>query len=206
MSVMRVSRARSRPRFSVSYMGPLAGVVLGTLALFSPSGRTAWAEPRVQPPTSSGSACLPFRTHCIVTISQSGQLYFSTDNAALQAAVVTQVAGAHGIQLSARQRQQLQQLPYVGLDIRQMPALLALPTWQERTALLKAGIPQPDQSEQLTEYIETTNRLTSAPDAVPALWIIRADRRVSYCQFRQVARLLQQRNTDRIFLGTRIGI
>jgi biopolymer transport protein ExbD len=207
MIFMRIPCARfySRPHFSVSYLGPLAGVVLGIMVLYSSSGRIAWSEPYVNPPTSSGSACLPFRRICTITISQNGRLFFMADDTELQTAVIERVARKHGIRLNAEQKRQLQQMPYAGLDIRQLPIYLASTSWQQRYAILKAGIPQTIQNKQLAEYIDAINSLSTAPHQIPVLCEIRADRQVSYIQFRQVANLLQQRNINRIFLGTQIG-
>ncbi|QDA59179.1 hypothetical protein [Hymenobacter jejuensis] len=172
-----------RTSFELGPVGIIGATILLLVTTFlpSPSVYAFWPEPPIRLPFSTRSICsLRMGVQSTISLVKHGRVFFSIDDK-YQTAVIEKVAKQHGVQLSATQMAELQQLPYLGLDFRKLPKVLSL-TRFKRYDLLKAGIPASLANNQLSECIEAAesivmDKTSSKPDIY-----IRADAGMPYAQ------------------------
>lgn len=201
MTDLQLPRLRllSRPRIDAPDMGPLAGVVFTLVAFFMSTSHFAPREPTVQIPTAHYAGCRmePSGYAITITINQRNRVFFALDDPAYQALTIQAVAARHGIHFTTRQQQELQKLPYLGMDVRRLPEYFAASRLQ-RYAILKSGVP----AKQLAEYVDAATELYCTQAEKPLFCHIRADERLPFAQFKRITNMLQQRNINRYQLNT----
>ena len=154
-------------------------------------------EPVVDLPTSSGSGFIRDSKYYGITINKHHKLFFGIEEEPFRTAVIEQVAALHGVRLTPFQRQELQQMPYMGLDVCRLPEYLSTPRIQ-RYALLRTGIP----TDQLAEYIDATRRIYMERAAKPSFCFLRADKKTSFAAIKPIMKLLQQHKINRFNIRT----
>lgn len=151
------------------------------------------------PIVKSGFRCvnLPDKAVLTITIDTAGRAYYSHSDPAVQAAAICAMAARYGIRFSPAQLAELRKLPYLGLDVRLLPAYLTAPTRQQ---LLLSGIPNAATNDQLTECILTA-RATSIRMLNSAPYInLEADGRTRAADIKRFTRTLQQQCLNRFYI------
>ncbi|GAB2776963.1 biopolymer transport protein ExbD [Hymenobacter luteus] len=138
-------------------LGLWGGLLLLLSTLFMSSAKFSADLPVVQLPSSI--------VHCtrglsevqiIFSLDAQKRLYMHASTTELQTKAIELLAQQYGLQLSGRQLQQLQQLPYLSSDVRQLPGWLIAPGWKRKK--LPDGIPYSAPNDQFTAMLRVANR------------------------------------------------
>lgn len=180
-------------------MGPLAGVVFTLVSFFMATSYFAPREPIVQLPEDyyDGNCMMEPSSTFTITINKDNRIFFAIGNEYYQTGIIAAVAAKYSVRFTAQQPQELQKLPYIGMDVRRLPEYLAAPRMQQYS-ILKSGVPV----DQLAEYIDATRGAYSAHERKPVFCHIRADKQIRFAKFKRITNVLQQRNINRFSLDT----
>ncbi|MCC3158349.1 hypothetical protein LJ737_13960 [Hymenobacter sp. 15J16-1T3B] len=152
------------------------------------------------PVLNSGvSRCMPDKGSIVISMDAAGRSYFSADSRSIQTATIQQLANRHNVHFSAAQQRELAQLPYLGMDVRQLPAYLSLPSYARPQQAL-SGLPYNYSNDQLTACVITGRQsnirlLNSAPYIV-----LNADSRTQMADIKRFMRTLQRQHLYRFYV------
>lgn len=118
----------------------------------------------------------------------------------LQTKVIELLAQNYKLQFSSEQLQQLQQLPYLSSDVRQLPGWLATPSWARKP--LSGGIPYSASNDQLTELLQVANRAAYAIHGHRAIVCVRLDERLPALVVMPFIHRLQAQGINHLILVT----
>lgn len=179
---------------------PVASLLLCVFTVFSASTFSlSPVEPPVQLPyLNRGQPCLPDKGAVAISVDAAGRFYFSNDTRAVQTATIRQLAARYGVRFTRHQLTELEQLPYLGMDVRQLPAYLVLPLPERRLQRL-TGLPHSYHNDQLTACLLLARRthieqLSSAPYVV-----LRADAQTTAADVKQFMHVLQRHHLNRFY-------
>jgi biopolymer transport protein ExbD len=178
---------------------PLSIVVIMLVCFHLMTGHVKQPEPLVTLPTSSG-VCVHSSTTYDITIDKDNRVYFSIEDRKIQSAVIHYVANQHAVQLNKQQFQELSQLPYIGMDVRLLPAVLAMPRIKRYS--LQQGLPCSSSNNQLSELIGVTRTLYPALTDRAIYCTLRIDKRVPFAQVRTLIKTLKHHNVTRFNIKT----
>jgi biopolymer transport protein ExbD len=186
-------------RTSTTEVWPLSIAVLMVVCFYLMTGHIKQPEPLVELPTSSG-VCVPSLITYDITIDKDNRIYFSIEDKKIQAAVIQHVASQHTVRLNKQQFQELNKLPYIGMDVRLLPAALAMPRIKRYS--LQQGLPCTTSNNQLSELIGVARILYPTLTGRTISCAIRIDKRVPFAQVRTLIKILEHHNVTRFSIKT----
>jgi hypothetical protein len=110
-------------------------------------------------PITHTIACKGPTDFAVISLNEQGQFAFSVLGVSpqIQAAVINAVAYQHGIILNTEQLIELESLPFLSVDINELPRLLSLP-YNRRSHLVELARFKPVSEDQLVACAVTTRR------------------------------------------------
>ncbi|KAA9332427.1 hypothetical protein F0P96_13215 [Hymenobacter busanensis] len=153
------------------------------------------------PSTTERSYCGPETNILTISLDKTNKVYFSHDSKSVQAAAIRQVAAKRGVYFTIFQQRELVKIPYLGMDVRKLPAYLSLPDYERRKITL-LGIPCSEGDNQLSECITAARaEALRGFDRMPLI-SIRTDYRLPYARIKNLFRNLQGLHLYRYYLIT----
>lgn len=159
-------------------------------------------QPFVQLPSGlyrGSGGKLPDKFAITISVDAQARMYFSHDYRRIQTEAIRQAATSHGVLLTSQQLTALTQLPYLGLDLRQLPTYLALPRYEQRKIQLP-GLPNDSLLPQLAECVLLARKLSVQRFGQAPYIFLRMDGRLSAAEAGSVMRVLQQKGLNRFYL------
>lgn len=179
-------------------LGLWGGLLLLMSTLFMSSAKFSDDLPVVQLATSSDGCWRLPPTQFIFSLDAQKRLYMHASTAELQTKAIELLGQQYGLQLSSGQLQQLQQLPYLGSDVRQLPVWLATPSWERKKPT--EGIPYFAPNDQLTALLRVANRAAHTTHGHRAIVCLRLDERLPASVVMPFLHQIQQQGVNRFFL------
>lgn len=181
-------------------LGLWGGLLLLLSTLFMSSARFSADLPVVQLATSSGGCWRLPPTQFIFSLDAQQRLYMHASTAELQTKTIELLAQQYGLQLSGGQLQRLQQLPYLGSDVRQLPGWLATPSWKREKQT--EGMPYSAPNDQLTALLRVANRAAYTVHGHRAIVCLRLDERLPALVVMPLFRQIQAQGINHLVLMT----
>lgn len=176
-------------------------VMLLLSTLFMSSAKFSADLPAVRLPSSMERCSRGIsEVQLILSLDIQRRLFMHASTSELQTKAIELLAQNYGLQLSSEQLQQLQQLPYLSSDVRQLPAWLSISGWQRKK--LSSGIPYSAQNDQLTALLQVANRAGYAIHGHPAIVCLRLDARLPASVVMPIIHQLQAQGIKRLTLVT----
>ena len=135
----------------------------------------------------------------IISVDANRSIYFSHGSRAIQTEVVRRVAARHKVSLTKPQLLELQKQPFVGLDVRYLPAYLALAP-QERHQIQLLGIPNNQLHDELADYISLARTVTLEQTGYNSYAVLELDKNLPAGDVKRIVRTLQQQGIRRPFI------
>ena len=157
-------------------LGLWGGLLMLLSTVFMSSARFSADLPVIQLPSSVNDCWRLPPTQFIFSLDVQKRLYMHASTPELQTKAVELLTQQYGLQLSTEQLQQLQQLPYLGSDVRQLPDWLATPSWERKKPT--QGIPYSTANDQLTALLRVANRAAYAIHGHRTIVCLRLDERL----------------------------
>ncbi|MDU0371779.1 hypothetical protein ACFPAF_15355 [Hymenobacter endophyticus] len=180
-------------------LGLWGGVMLLLSTLFMSSAKFSADLPIVRLPSSMERCSRGIsEVQLILSLDMHRRLSMHASTSELQTKAIELLAQNYGLQFSSEQRQQLQQLPYLGSDVRQLPVWLATSGWQRKK--LSSGIPYSAPNDQLTALLQVANRAGYAIHGHPAIVCLRLDARLPASVVMPFLHQIQQQGVNRFVL------
>ncbi|RSK48255.1 hypothetical protein [Hymenobacter rigui] len=182
-------------------LGLWGGLSLLLSTLFMSSAKFADDLPVVQLPGST-EYCTRGLTEVLFTFSLDAdqRLYMHASTTELQTKALDLLAQNYGLWLSTGQLTQLQQLQYLGSDVRQLPDWLATPGWQRKKPT--QGIHYFAANDQLTALLRVANRAAYAVHRHRAIVCLRLDARLPAAVVMPLFRRIQALGINYLVLVT----
>jgi biopolymer transport protein ExbD len=194
----------------VPLMLPFASLVLLLAGLFllvyyvpQPAGGLVRTEQR---PFNIVMYCSPpDNPHdAVISLTRQNRLSFSlTNSQKLQAAAINQVAARHGVKLTSSQRAALETLPFLATDVRQLPAVLALPA-AKRDQLIYSGAYNTLSKTQLNECITAAKEVVAKATYTRVYVGLNIDTDTKAAQVMSLIHSLQDVDVNRFNLLTKL--
>lgn len=141
---------------------------------------------------NQSSGCfLPDGPGIVISADNVKRVYFSHPNRAIQTETIRRVAARHGVGLNARQLAELRHIPFIGLEVQQLPQYLALSA-QERQQLALPGIPTDDENNQLAEYIVVSRAVTLERADYNPYVVLEIDKNLAAVTVKRIMQTLRQ--------------
>lgn len=192
-------------------MAPFAGLLFLLLCVCLSSGRLRKPEVGVvtteQVPSFGGFQCGPPNYAAVISLNLKNQLSFSVPEIdrephhglEIQVKAIQQVAARRGIEFTPSQLATLRTLPFLALDIAQLPRFLSLSA-VERSKLLNSQKLNPLTKEQLIECITAAKTSAISSVGIPLHLALKVDAEVKSPQIMHLIDLLQANGTNRFNL------
>ncbi|GAB2474594.1 hypothetical protein GCM10011375_24330 [Hymenobacter qilianensis] len=139
----------------------------------------------------------------IISIDKQKRLYFSFDEP-YQSEIIKRVAARRRVRFTATQLAELDKMPFLFMDVRQLPWYLSL-SLLKRNNITLLGIPSRldnDVDDQLAECIAAAQSALHDKNGLYPFFSIRADANLEFHEVQRVFTLLQKHNVNRINLAT----
>ena len=132
------------------YAGCLMLTVLFWLYKYGSQVTEMGIVPNRKLPITNTIACKGPTEFAVISLSEKGQLAFSVLEVSpkVQAAAIQAVAYQYGISLDAEQLTELESLPFLAVDVNELPRLLSLP-YNRRIQLVELAKFKPLSKDQL---------------------------------------------------------
>ena len=179
-------------------LGLWGGLLLLLSTVFMSSAQFAPALPAVQLATSTNDCWRLPPTQFIFSLDAQKRLYMHASTSELQTKAIGLLAQEYNLELSTGQLEQLQQLPYLGSDIRQLPNWLATPSWEQKKPT--QGIPYSAPNDQLTVLLRIVNRAAYAIHNHRAIICLRLDARLPAATVMPFLHQFQRQGINRFIL------
>lgn len=199
----RYHQAARLPRIELlrPELGLWGGVLLLLSTLFMSSAKFSADLPVVQLPNSMVRCTRGLsEAQVIFSLDAQKRLYMHASTAELQTKTIELLAQQYGLQLSGRQLQQLQQLPYLSSDVRQLPNWLTTPSWKRKK--LADGIPYSAPNDQLTALLRVADRAAFAIHGRRAIMCLRLDGRLTATVVMSLLHQIQSQEINHTILVT----
>ncbi|MBO2008900.1 biopolymer transporter ExbD [Hymenobacter negativus] len=199
---LRRSRGASSPD-----MTPFAGVVFLIVCFYAIT--TQFKGPRIgnaaleELPYHSGSGCLPENNEAVIGLDTDGHYSFSVSGPLFQSITIQKVAAKQSVIFSASQRSKLNQIEYIDVDIRALPAILEEQSNNHLALLIKEHYPLGE--EQLLACSMTSKKVIQTLVHKPSYVALLINAETSASKVMHLIELLQNQGINRFNLKLQDG-
>ena len=180
-------------------MNPVVDVAFLLLIFFILTTTLKTAEPfKIENPTSFAESKLPEVDIMILTVTESGKLYFNMDGKYNRQKVYALMLEKYGISSTDEQTQKFGLISSFGVPVHQLPAYLDL-NQKQRKAYDAPGIPCDSLNNQLADWIKFTRMVN--PKVRVAL---NGDENTLYPNFKKIVNTLLDLRIQRFNLITNL--
>lgn len=150
-------------------------------------------------PTTNTIQCKGGDEFAVISITRQGQFAFSVSGVSpqVQAAAIQDVAYQRGVNLTSKQRTELQSLPFLTSDIDELPRLLSLP-YNRRGQLVELAKFKPLSEEQLLACVVAARQYNKSLFTRPIAISLRIDDEATSSKVMLLIEKLQAQGFNRI--------
>lgn len=145
----------------------------------------------VDTPSSTSEIQLPETGVMLITLSDSGKVYFGIDNQTLRSDLLAKVGAIYGVKFTDKQTKEFSLLSTVGMPVKMLPQYLDM-TPDQRRGIKQPGIPCDSTHNELGDWVWQARMVENKIRIA-----IKGDKDAKYPAFKEVVQTLKDKKVHR---------
>lgn len=156
----------------------------------------------VEMPSSTVQVKLPDTDLAIVTIADSGKVYFGVKAPNVREKTLELIGKQFNIQFTPEESKRFGLMEEFGVPINQLKSLIALSNTDRKADGLQKGIPHDSLNDQLTEWVKAARNANAEVNEQQLNFAIKGDAKEQYPEIKKVIDILQKQQVNKFNLVT----
>lgn len=156
----------------------------------------------VETPSSTVQVKLPETDLAIITIGDSGKVFFGIKEPEVRKATLDYISEHYNIQFSEDEKTKFSLMDEFGVPVNQLKALLPMKSVDRNQAGLQKGIPHDSIDNQLAEWVRAAREANAEVNQAQLNFAIKGDAKEQYPEIKKIMDILQKQKVNKFNLVT----
>jgi len=156
----------------------------------------------VETPNSTVQVKLPDTDLAIVTIADSGKVFFGVKAPDVREKTLELIGEQYNIQFTAEESKRFSLMEEFGVPINQLKGLIGLSSTERKAEGLQKGIPHDSLNDQLTEWVKAARNANAEVNEQQLNFAIKGDAKEQFPEIKKVIDILQKQQVNKFNLVT----
>ncbi len=156
----------------------------------------------VETPASTVQVKLPDSDLAIITIADSGKVFFGVKAANVREKTLELIGKQYNIQFTAEESKRFGLMEEFGVPINQLKGIIQLSSTDRNKAGVQTGIPHDSLNNQLTEWIKAARNANAEVNEQQLNFAIKGDAKEQYPEIKKIIDILQDQQINKFNLVT----
>lgn len=156
----------------------------------------------VETPASTVQVKLPDTDLAIITIGDSGKVYFGVKAAPVRIKTLEAIGTKYNIQFTEEEKKRFGLIEEFGVPVNQLKQIIALSSSDRNKDDLQKGIPHDSLNDQLTEWVRAAREANAEVNEKQLNFAIKGDAKEQYPEIKKVMDILQKQQVNKFNLVT----
>lgn len=156
----------------------------------------------VEMPNSTVQVKLPDTDLAIVTIADSGKVFFGVKAPNVREKTLELIGKQYNIEFTAEESKRFGLMEEFGVPVNQLKGLIALSNTDRNAEGLQKGIPHDSLNDQLTEWVKAARNANAEVNEKQLNFAIKGDAKEQFPEIKKVIDILQKQQVNKFNLVT----
>lgn len=156
----------------------------------------------VETPASTVQVKLPDSDLAIITIADSGKVFFGVKAANVREKTLELIGKQYNIQFTAEESKRFGLMEEFGVPINQLKGIIQLSSTDRNKEGVQTGIPHDSLNNQLTEWIKAARNANAEVNEQQLNFAIKGDAKEQYPEIKKIIDILQDQQINKFNLVT----
>lgn len=156
----------------------------------------------VEMPNSTVQVKLPDTDLAIVTIADSGKVFFGVKAPDVREKTLELIGKQYNIQFTPEESKRFSLMEEFGVPVNQLKGLIALSNTDRNAEGLQQGIPHDSLNDQLTEWVKAARNANAEVNEQQLNFAIKGDAKEQFPEIKKVMDILQKQQVNKFNLVT----
>lgn len=156
----------------------------------------------VETPASTVQVKLPDSDLAIITIADSGKVFFGVKAANVREKTLELIGKQYNIQFTAEESKRFGLMEEFGVPINQLKGIIQLSSSDRNKEGVQTGIPHDSLNNQLTEWIKAARNANAEVNEQQLNFAIKGDAKEQYPEIKKIIDILQDQQINKFNLVT----
>jgi biopolymer transport protein ExbD len=156
----------------------------------------------VETPNSTVQIKLPDTDLAIVTIADSGKVFFGVKAPDVREKTLALIGEQYNIQFTPEESKRFSLMEEFGVPVNQLKGLIGMSSTERNADGLQIGIPHDSLNDQLTEWVKAARNANAEVNKQQLNFAIKGDAKEQFPEIKKVIDILQKQKVNRFNLVT----
>ena len=156
----------------------------------------------VETPASTVQVKLPDSDLAIITIADSGKVFFGVKAANVREKTLELIGKQYNIQFTAEESKRFGLMEEFGVPVNQLKGIIQLSSSDRNKEGVQTGIPHDSLNNQLTEWIKAARNANAEVNEQQLNFAIKGDAKEQYPEIKKIIDILQDQQINKFNLVT----
>lgn len=156
----------------------------------------------VETPASTVQVKLPDTDLAIITIGDSGKVYFGVKAAPVRVRTLEAIGVKYNISFTEEEKKRFGLIEEFGVPVNQLKQVIALSSTDRNKEGLQKGIPHDSIDNQLAEWVRAARQANADENGEQLNFAIKGDAKEQYPEIKKVMDILQKQQVNKFNLVT----
>jgi biopolymer transport protein ExbD len=156
----------------------------------------------VETPASTVQVKLPDSDLAIITIADSGKVFFGVKAPDVREKTLELIATKYNLQFTAVEYKRFGLMEEFGVPVSQLKGLIDMPSTDRNAEGLQRGIPHDSLNDQLTEWVKAARNANAEVNEQQLNFAIKGDAKEQFPEIKKVIDILQKQQVNKFNLVT----